>query len=63
MPAYEEPIAAVTLRRGPCFGSCPVYEVTLAAPAQRHGPANGSWTGPASIRPGGRGRYGRRVVD
>jgi Domain of unknown function (DUF6438) len=24
-------IATVTLRRGPCFGSCPVYEVTLAA--------------------------------
>src|SRR3982751_52877 len=39
MPAYEEPIAAVTLRRGPCFGSCPVYELTLAAPAQRRGGA------------------------
>ncbi len=22
-------ITAVTLRRGPCFGSCPVYDVTL----------------------------------
>jgi hypothetical protein len=31
MHEYEESIAAVTLRRGPCFGSCPVYEVTLAA--------------------------------
>src|SRR3954452_4234438 len=50
MPAYEEPIAAVTLWRGPCFGSWPVYEVTLAAPAQRCGAANGSWTGPATMR-------------
>ena len=35
MPAYEEPIAAVTLRRGPCFGSCSVFEVMLAAPGSR----------------------------
>jgi hypothetical protein len=27
----ELPIVSVTLRRGACFGSCPIYEVTLAA--------------------------------
>jgi hypothetical protein len=27
----EASIASVTLRRGPCFGRCPVYEVSLAS--------------------------------
>jgi hypothetical protein len=31
MQEYEASITSVTLRRGPCFGRCPVYEVTLAA--------------------------------
>jgi Domain of unknown function (DUF6438) len=31
MHEYETSIASVTLRRGPCFGRCPVYEVSLAA--------------------------------
>jgi hypothetical protein len=28
---YGKRITSVTLRRGPCFGRCPVYDVTLAA--------------------------------
>jgi hypothetical protein len=26
---HEDEISSITLRRGPCFGTCPVYEVTL----------------------------------
>lgn len=28
---YRAEITSITLRRGPCFGSCPVYEIALAA--------------------------------
>ena len=31
MAEYGAEITSVTLRRGACFGTCPVYEVTLAA--------------------------------
>lgn len=31
MAEHSTEITSVTLRRGPCFGMCPVYEVTLAA--------------------------------
>jgi Domain of unknown function (DUF6438) len=31
MDEYQAEITSITLRRGPCFGTCPMYEVTLAA--------------------------------
>jgi uncharacterized protein DUF6438 len=31
MEEYRVRITSITLRRGPCFGTCPMYEVTLAA--------------------------------
>jgi hypothetical protein len=31
MDGYATDVASITLRRGPCFGTCPVYEVTLTA--------------------------------
>jgi hypothetical protein len=31
MGAYRGEITSVTLRRGPCFGACPVYEVRLGS--------------------------------
>jgi uncharacterized protein DUF6438 len=31
MEGYPAEIRSVTLRRGPCFGTCPMYEVRLAA--------------------------------
>jgi Domain of unknown function (DUF6438) len=31
MEEYQEEMTSVTLRRGPCFGTCPMYEVTLTA--------------------------------
>jgi len=31
MNGYAPEIVSIALRRGPCFGTCPVYEVTLAA--------------------------------
>lgn len=31
MDEYQTVITSITLRRGPCFGACPIYEVTLAA--------------------------------
>lgn len=30
MDEYRADITSVTLRRGPCFGTCPTYQVTLA---------------------------------
>jgi hypothetical protein len=31
MATYAEDISSITLRRGACFGTCPIYEVTLRA--------------------------------
>jgi Domain of unknown function (DUF6438) len=31
MDEYQAEITSITLRRGPCFGACPMYEVMLAA--------------------------------
>lgn len=31
METYARNVTSVTLRRGPCFGTCPIYEVTLTA--------------------------------
>jgi Domain of unknown function (DUF6438) len=28
---YRDALTSITLRRGPCFGACPMYEVTLRA--------------------------------
>jgi hypothetical protein len=47
MEQYSAEITSVTLRRGPCFGTCPVYQVTLA----RDGTA--TWNGERFVhRPG-----------
>ena len=47
MAEYSAEITSVTLRRGPCFGTCPVYQVTLA----RDGAA--TWDGERFVhRPG-----------
>lgn len=46
---YEsEPITALTLRRGACFGACPIYEVTL------HSDGTADWEGEGFVEPVGR---------
>jgi hypothetical protein len=52
---YRDQLTSITLRRGPCFGTCPMYEVTLRSDGtatwygERFVPRLGRYTGEVSV--------------